>query len=152
MIPQGAWRRMFIGFRANNELAKLLDSIFTTDDSISKGALIDELYSMNEGQKNRLTGQAGNTINTFRAVYDPFNNLSVISLKDRRALIEFLELPVPFDWEKTPIGFLNCSEQSNPLRRAASRRRSRFRTNRFRLLLFSRSQTVVEAGAHTKAN
>ena len=24
MIPQGAWRRMFIGFRANNKLAKLL--------------------------------------------------------------------------------------------------------------------------------
>ena len=104
MIPQGAWRRMFIGFRANNKLAKLLDSIFTTDDSVSKGALIDQLYAMNEGQKNRLTGQAGNTINTFLAAYDPFNNLSVISLKDRRALIEFLELPVPFDWENTPIG------------------------------------------------
>ena len=59
---------------------------------------------MNEGQKNRLTGKTGNTINTFLAAYDPFNNLSVISLKDRRALIEFLELPVPFDWEKTPIG------------------------------------------------
>ena len=51
MIPQGAWRRMFIGFRANNKLAKLLDSIFTTDDSVSKGALIDQLYAMNEGQK-----------------------------------------------------------------------------------------------------
>jgi hypothetical protein len=104
MVPQGAWRRMFIEFRANNKLAKLLDSIFTTHDPVSKGALIDQLYAMNEGQKNRLTGQTGNTINTFLAAYDPFTNLSVISLKDRRALIEFLELPVPFDWEKTPIG------------------------------------------------
>jgi hypothetical protein len=104
MIPQGAWRRMFIEFRANNKLAKLLTGVFTTDDARSKGDLINQLYAINEGQKNRLTGKTGNMINTFLAAYDPFQNLSVISLRDRRALIEFLELPVPFDWEKTSIG------------------------------------------------
>ena len=103
MIPQGAWRRMFIEFRANNKLAKLLNGVFTTDDGRSKSDLIDQLYSINEGQKNRLTGKTGNMINTFLAAYDPFKNLSIVSLKDRRALIEFLELPVAFDWEKTPI-------------------------------------------------
>ena len=103
MIPQGAWRRMFIEFRANNKLAKLLNGVFTTDAGRSKSDLIDQLYSINEGQKNRLTGKTGNMINTFLAAYDPFKNLSIISLKDRRALIEFLEVPVAFDWEKTPI-------------------------------------------------
>jgi len=95
---------MFNEFRANTKLATLINSIFETDDPDSKAAFIDKLYAMNEGQKNNLTGQAGITLNVLLAAYDPFKNLSVVSLRDRRALIEFLELSVPFDWEKTPIG------------------------------------------------
>ena len=37
---------------------------FKTDDGASKAALIDKLYDANEPQKNRLTGKAGNTLNT----------------------------------------------------------------------------------------
>jgi len=59
---------------------------------------------MNESQKNNLTGPAATTINAFLAAYDPFNNLSVISLNDRRKLIEYLKIPVPFEWDKAPIG------------------------------------------------
>jgi hypothetical protein len=104
MVPQGAWRRMFSEFRANRKLATLITRIFETDDCDQKAVLIDELYAMNEGQKNNLTGPSGNTINAFLVAYDPFHNLSVVSLKDRLALIEFLELPWSFDSESAPIG------------------------------------------------
>jgi hypothetical protein len=104
MVPQGAWRRMLNEFRANQKLAGLVNRIFETDNLDRKAVLIDQLYEMNKGQKNHLTGPAANTINAFLAAYDPFTNLTVVSLNDRRALIEFLEIPVPFDWEKAPIG------------------------------------------------
>jgi hypothetical protein len=104
MVPQGAWRRMLKEFRANQKLASLISRIFETDNLDQKGRLLDELYDVNKGQKNHLTGPSANAINAFLVAYDPFNNLSVVSLKDRLALIEFLELPSPFDSENVTIG------------------------------------------------
>ena len=101
MVTQGAWRRMLKEFRTNKRLAALVNSILETGDANQKAVLIDELYRVNEGQRNNLTGQSGNAINAFLAAFDPFKNLSVISLKDRRTLIEFLDLSVPFDWERS---------------------------------------------------
>jgi hypothetical protein len=95
---------MFYEFRADEKLAALTNRIFETDNLREKAVLIDELYVLNTGKRNFLTGPSANVINTFLAAYDPFKNVSVVSLKDRRKLIEFLEIPVPFDWEKAPIG------------------------------------------------
>ena len=104
MVPQGAWRRMFSEFRTNKELAKLLNSIFEESIPTKKALLIEQLYAKNKDRKNNLTGPSGNTIGAFLAAVDPVNNLCVISLKERKALIEFLELQVPVDWETAPIG------------------------------------------------
>jgi len=104
MVPQGAWRRMFNEFHTNKELGSLIINVLNEEDSEQKIKLIDTLYEVNEGQRNNLTGPSGNTIGAFLAAYDPLNNLSIISLKDRRTLIEFLELEVPFDWEKASVG------------------------------------------------
>jgi len=104
MVPQGAWRRMFNEFHTNQKLGSLVYQILTEDQTHLKAALIDDLYTMNAGQRNNLTGPSGNTIGAFLAAYDPINNLSMISLNDRRAIIEFLGLPVPFDWESASIG------------------------------------------------
>jgi len=104
MVPQGAWRRMFNEFHTNKNLAGLLTNIFQEKDLERKAALIDQLYNDNKGQKNNLTGPSGNTIGAFLAAYDPVNNLSMISLNDRRRVIEFLELQVPFDWDTASIG------------------------------------------------
>jgi hypothetical protein len=104
MIAQGAWRRIFNEFHTNKKLGSLVIDILTEENPDKKAGLIDLLYKINEGKRNNLTGPAGNMIGAFLAAYDPFNNLSMISLNDRRALIEFLNLPVPFDWDKTSIG------------------------------------------------
>lgn len=104
MVAQGAWRRMFISFRSDKPLAQLVDSILNENDPELRATLIDKLYKINVGNKNHLTGQSGNTVGAFLAAHDPFNNLSIISLNDRKALIDFLGLALPFDWDKTSIG------------------------------------------------
>lgn len=104
MVPQGAWRRMLNEFHTNKKLGSLVTKLLDETNLDRKAGLIDELYKQNEGQRNNLTGPSGNTVSAFLAAYDPVNNLSIISLNDRRAVIEFLELRVPFDWAATSIG------------------------------------------------
>src|SRR5262249_28056562 len=103
-IPQGAWRRMFNELRANKDIATLTTRIFEAEDQQRRIGLIEELYAANNGRINKLTGKLGITINIFLFAYDPFNNLSIVSLNDRRRLMEFLALSIPFDWEKTSVG------------------------------------------------
>lgn len=96
MVPQGAWRRMLNEFHGNKALGALVTKVLSESDPDRKATLIDELYKKNAGQKNNLTGPSGNTVGAFLAAYDPINNLSIISLNDRRAVIEFLGLSVTF--------------------------------------------------------
>lgn len=104
MVPQGAWRRMFNEFHTNKELGALVGGVLAEDDPARKSALIDELYRKNAGQRNNLTGPSGNTVGAFLAAYDPVKNLSMISLNDRRAVMEFLGLSATYDWDLTSIG------------------------------------------------
>ena len=94
MVPQGAWRRMFKDFKTNRDLGKLVYSVLECEDKTRKSVLIDELYRINEGQGNHLTGKSANTISAMLAAYDPEINLSVISLNDRRALMRYLGIPL----------------------------------------------------------
>jgi hypothetical protein len=104
MVPQGAWRRMLNEFHTNKDLGSLVGNVLAAKNLDRRAVLIDELYKKNRGKKNNLTGPSGNTVGAFLAAYDPMKNLSIISLKDRRAVIEFLGLSVPFDWDTASIG------------------------------------------------
>lgn len=106
MVPQGAWRRMFNEFRRDKTLSDLLNRVLEETAPDKKADLIDKLYEKNKDRKNNLTGPSGNAIGAFLAGYDPFKNLSIISLKHRKLLIDFLGLKLPFDWEQTKIGQL----------------------------------------------
>jgi hypothetical protein len=79
-------------------------SILETTNPVEKATLIDELYRKNAGQGNNLTGPSGNTIGALLAAYDPQKNLSVISLRDRRAIMEFFGLHASFDTASASIG------------------------------------------------
>lgn len=104
MVPQGVWRKMFNEFRTNKQLGELVYRILEEASPDKKADLIDQLYEDNKLRKNSLTGPSGSVISCFLAAYDPVSNLSVISLKDRKALCDFLGLQVPFDWTATTIG------------------------------------------------
>lgn len=106
MVPQGAWRRMLNEFHVNRELGGLVDQILRTTDAKERAALIDRLYVLNAGQRNHLTGPSGNTLCAFLAAYDPSANLSIISLRDRRLIIESFGFPVPVEWDVATIGSL----------------------------------------------
>ena len=80
MVTQGAWRKLFNDLHANPKLASLVDSSLKEADLERKAVLLDELYSANEGMKNRLTGASASAINALLAAYDPVKNLTVVSL------------------------------------------------------------------------
>lgn len=104
MIPQGAWRRMFNEIHLNRNLSKNLTEIFT-EENIEKRALkINQLYELNKGKKNSLTGQSGNAINALMAAYDPFRNLSIVSLKDRFKIVTFFGFHNLSEFETLTIG------------------------------------------------
>lgn len=104
MVTQRAWRSMFNEFHTDKQLGSLFTNLLEENDLIRKAELIDSLYKLNEGRGNSLTGPSGNAVCAYLAAFDPVNNLSIISLKDRRAVIEFLGLSVPFDWDSSSIG------------------------------------------------
>ena len=104
MVPQNVWRKLFNILHSDQKLVRLVDAIFKESKVDRKVALIDELYAVNTGVKNRLTGESGTVLNALLAAYDPVENLSAISLKHRKAQIEFLELRLPFDWDSASIG------------------------------------------------
>lgn len=104
MVPQGAWRKMFKALQADQQLAKMVDGILQEKDLTKKAELVDKLYKANEENKNWLTGESGNVLNALLAAYDPVNNLTVISLNDRKKQIDFLELKLSFNWDGVTIG------------------------------------------------
>ena len=104
MVPQNVWRKLFSTLRADQKLTTLVESVFRETDLNRKAALVDELYAVNAGRKNWLTGESGNVLNALLAAYDPIKNLSVISLNDRKAQMDFLESKLPFDWERASFG------------------------------------------------
>jgi len=92
MISQGVWRKMFNQFKTDKKLARLVDQIMGTFDTEQRIKLIDELYKYNEPHHNSLTGQSGNAVNSFMFLWVPSKHVSIVSLKDRQRLIQFLKI------------------------------------------------------------
>jgi Holliday junction resolvase-like predicted endonuclease len=93
MTPQGVWRRLFRELRQDQKIREPLDAVFRAADNAQMTRAIDDLYKKNEGRKNGLTGQSGSVVNSFCVAYTPLQHLSVISLKDRRSIIETFAIP-----------------------------------------------------------
>jgi hypothetical protein len=119
MTPQGAWRRLFNELHADAKLALLVNRVLKEKGVDRKTAAIDELYEANRGRRNRLTGESANVLNALLAAYDPIENLTIVSLNDRKAQMDFLELDLPFDWNGASSG--QRVVQSNALLREGTR-------------------------------
>jgi hypothetical protein len=104
MVNQKRWRKLFNILHSDQKLARLVDAIFKESKVDRKVTLIDKLYVENAAGKNCLTGEGGNALNALLAAHDPVENLSSVSLKHREALIEFLELKLPCDWDSASFG------------------------------------------------
>jgi hypothetical protein len=104
MVSQGAWRRLFNELHKNRKLGSAVNKILTEQNLKLKAQYIDDLYGMEEAQKIYLTGKSGNTISAFIAAFDPFVDLSIISLKDRKLLLEYLNSPYIKEIDAETIG------------------------------------------------
>jgi hypothetical protein len=104
MVSQIVWRKLFNILHSDKKLASLVDSIFKEANIDRKAQLIDKLYAENAAGKNWLTGESGNVLNALLAAYDPVKNLSAVSIKHRKALVDFLEIKSPFEWALASIG------------------------------------------------
>lgn len=103
MIPQGVWRRMFNELKNKKHLGQCLDKIFKSSGEDRINA-INELYKINEGNANHLTGPSGSAVNDMIFAWDPSNHFSIISLKDRKKVIEYFKLENRTDFENDSIG------------------------------------------------
>jgi hypothetical protein len=99
MVPQGAWRRMFKEFKVNLKLRTLFTKIMNETDDRKLIELIDELYRENEGKQNYITGPSGNVVNAFLFLYNPSRYVSIVSLNDRKKVIE------TFNFNKGELNF-----------------------------------------------
>lgn len=88
MIPQGVWRRMFNEIKQTKRLQEVLTKIFHCEDE-SIINLVDELYKINERQKNSLTGKSANAINAMLFAFNPDKYIAVVSLNDRKKIIDY---------------------------------------------------------------
>lgn len=104
MVSQGAWRRLFNELHKNKKLGNAVNNILVEKDLKVKANFIDELYDLDDAQKIYLTGKSGNTVSVFLAAYDPFHYLSVISLKDRKLLLECLGSEYVKEFDNESIG------------------------------------------------
>jgi hypothetical protein len=59
MVTQHRWRSMLKELRGDQKLAVLINRIFETDNLQERAVLIDELYALNQGNRNSLTGPLG---------------------------------------------------------------------------------------------
>lgn len=118
MVPQGAWRKIINRLHSNKPLGQAMHDALTATSGEAQAAAIDRLYQLNDGERNYLTGASGNAISAFLAAYDPLNNLSVISLRDRRNILKFLECSLPADTAGASVG-VQIVETGHAIRQAA---------------------------------
>ncbi len=87
VIPQGSWYRIFSEFQNNAKLYHLVSQILRCGGDEEQIELLNRLYSLNT-EKNRLTGKQATMINDLMFVYNPWRNLSVVSLTHRFKIMD----------------------------------------------------------------
>lgn len=104
MVPQGAWYRLFRELKDHKKLGEQLDRLLKESEEQRVIQLVDELYSQNVQNKNYLTGPSANVINDLLFAYSPKRYISVVSLNDRRKIIEYFHFNNGPDFTKDSPG------------------------------------------------
>ncbi|RZI58237.1 MAG: hypothetical protein EOP37_16740 [Rubrivivax sp.] len=89
-VAQGAWEKLLNILRTTLPLQMLLNDAMHERKPSRRESLIDQIYRVNEGSKNRLTGPKGTTVSALLAASNAMENLSVLSLSDRDKILKFL--------------------------------------------------------------
>jgi hypothetical protein len=93
LVTQKEWYAIFIDLKTHSELREKMDQIFNQQNASERISLINELYELNSKYNNMLMAKS-TALNAILSCYDPNSYLRVVSLNDRRQIIEFFELGV----------------------------------------------------------
>lgn len=104
MVPQGAWRRLFREIQKVEPLRNNLTKLFEETDQQRIVDLINKLYEMNVGKRNYLTGPSANVINDFLFVNNPTKYISIVSINDRRKIIDTFSFKNGPNFDRDSIG------------------------------------------------
>ena len=85
-------------------MKELLYSVLIENDENKQIKLIDKLNNLNRGQKNSLTGKSGNAINTMLFAFNPRKYLAIISLNDRKKVIDYFKIESSVDFDNDSMG------------------------------------------------
>jgi hypothetical protein len=87
----------------DKNLRSLIDSLLNSTSNAEQTDLIDQIYRVNEGKGNNITGKRAVILNDLLYAYAPEGNFAVLSLKDRYSLIQYFGLDVG-DLDSKSIG------------------------------------------------
>ena len=91
-IWKGQWYRALKAIKEKPDIKKILDRILNMEDSEIRVDLVNKLWEANQGNKNGLTGEKAIILGALLFVYSPNKYLSMLSVKHRFELIDFLEI------------------------------------------------------------
>lgn len=104
MVPQGAWRRMFREIQKSQPLKNKLTRLFEETDQQMLIDLINEIYELNDGKRNYLTGPSANVIDDFLFINNPTKYISIVSINDRRKIIGAFNFKYGPDFDRDFVG------------------------------------------------
>ena len=88
-IYQDMWYEIFNDIKENATLKSLLNDLFENQDTKEEIELLNKIWKINT-KKNGLTGENANAINDLMFVFNPVRNISILSLKHRYQILDFL--------------------------------------------------------------
>jgi MoxR-like ATPase len=87
---------------ANVEIRSKIDELFRAQDKAKQVELINQIYNLNKGKRNYITGNRAVILNGLLYLYAPDKNLAVLSLRDRYMIMDYLGIPRDDLTNKTP--------------------------------------------------
>lgn len=103
-IRYGTWYRMFGDVTSKMDLRSLMDKIFSSTDYNEIQGFLNDIVSINEKNKNGLTGESGIILNSLLFLNNPKLFISSVSLRHRIDIIHFFSFDELSNYEQLTFG------------------------------------------------
>ena len=103
-IRYGTWYRMFGDITSKDDLRSLMNSILSATDNNEIIKKLNDLTTLNENNKNGLTGESGIILNSLLFLNNPELFICSVSLRHRIDIINYFSLNDLKDYEQLSYG------------------------------------------------
>jgi hypothetical protein len=98
-VRQGNWSRMFDDLKTKKDIQATMNEIFLEHEEAPLVKLVLRLQKQNNENKNGLTGEKANALNTLLFINDPMRFVASVSLSHRFQLMKIFDLGDPAEFE-----------------------------------------------------